>query len=183
MICGLNYLIFLLECSRLVILFLQNESRSASALLFRRSAWDDSREAEIELESSNGLKLKRWVISSSGWGYLVLLLLAVEEKQDLAKTIVGCFEEKGRMFSLLSFSKRERIAIVNKGEVLEWHGQAMKRHICNGGFWRGNERGEIFNLFFWCFFGFELLISMEGGREVEDSFFSNFFSLNFPFPY
>lgn len=165
MICGLNYLKFLLECSRLVILFLQNESRSASALLFRRSAWDDSREAEIELESSNGLKLKRWVISSSGWGYLVLLLLAVEEKQDLAKTIVGCFEEKGRMFSLLSFSQRERIAIVNKGEeVLEWHGQAMKRHICNGGFWRGNERGEIFNLFFWCFFGFELLISMEGGR-------------------
>lgn len=72
----------------------------------------------------------------------------MEEKQDLAKTIVGCFEEKGRMFSLLSSSKRERIAIVNKGEVLECHGQAMKRHICNGGFWRGNERGEIFNLFF-----------------------------------
>lgn len=179
MICGWNYLKFLLECSKLVILFLQNESRSASALLFRRLAWEDTREVEIELESSNGLRLKRWVISSRGWGYLVLLLLVVEEKQDFAKTIVGCFEENGRTFSLLSFSQRERIAIVNKSGAVVWDGEAMKRHIYDGGFWRGNDWGEIFNLFFWCFLGFDF----NGGREADDSFFLNAFFFLFEFSF
>lgn len=116
-----NYLKFLLECAKWA--FLHIESRLVSALRFRHLAWEGTREVvlcEIDLKFTSGLK--RLAMSSSG--YLFLLFLVAEERGDFERTIVDCFEEKGGMFSLLSFSQIEMIAIVNKIEVVvEWEGQ------------------------------------------------------------